>query len=104
MSAFASADIPPEEILRWGWMAMAADNPLWDHDGWRVTVRQVQLARDAGALDQLPVLLNRIAADDVWGGDFAAAASLIAEADTVFEGNRSRIAPFPALLPASVRG
>jgi DNA-binding CsgD family transcriptional regulator len=104
MSAFASADIPPEEILRWGWMAMAADNPLWDHDGWRVTVRQVQLARDAGALDQLPFLLNRMATDDVWGGDFAAAASLIAEADAVCEATGSRIAPFAAMLLASLRG
>ncbi len=104
MSAFASADIPPEEILRWGWMAMAADNPLWDHDGWRVTVRQVQLARDAGALDQLPILLSPMAMDAVWSGDFGAAASLIAEADAVCEATGSRIAPFAAMLLASLRG
>jgi DNA-binding CsgD family transcriptional regulator len=103
-SAFASPDIPPEEVLRWGWMATSADNPLWGHDGWRLTVRQVQIARDAGALDQLPILLNRMAMDAVWRGDFAAAASLIAEAGAVCEATGSRTAPYAAMLMASLRG
>src|SRR6266581_91570 len=77
-SAFASADIPIAEVLRWGWMAREADKALWAYDGWRVTARQVQLARDAGALDRLPLLLNQIALDAVYGGDLAAAISLIA--------------------------
>ena len=38
--------------LRWGWLASAAASALWDDDGWRaVLARQIQLARDAGALD-----------------------------------------------------
>ena len=43
-SAFTSPDTPAEEIVRWWWIATVADDALWDHDGWRVTVRQVQLA------------------------------------------------------------
>jgi hypothetical protein len=31
--AFAGAEIPPEEVLRWGWMAREADKALWDHGG-----------------------------------------------------------------------
>ncbi len=103
-SAFASPDIPQEEVLRWGWMARDADNRLWDHDNRSVTVRQVQLARDVGALQQLPFLLNRMAQDAVWSGDIAAAASLIAEADAVSEATGSRIAPFAAMMLASFRG
>jgi DNA-binding CsgD family transcriptional regulator len=40
----------------------------------------------------------------VWNGDFAAAASLIAEADAVCEATGSRIAPYAATMLASVRG
>jgi DNA-binding CsgD family transcriptional regulator len=102
--AFAAADVPSEQELRWGWMARSADNALWDDDGWRLAVRQVQLARDAGALQQLPILLNQMASDAVGRGDFAAAASLIAEADTVCEATGFRIAPYASLLLASLRG
>jgi DNA-binding CsgD family transcriptional regulator len=103
-SAFASPEIPAEEVLRWGWMAREADRALWGRGGGRVTVRQVQLARDAGSLDQLPFLLSRMAFDAVYGGDFAAAASLIAEFDAVCEATRSHIPPFAAMLLASFRG
>src|SRR5215831_7049894 len=94
-----------EELLRWGWMAQQAAVALWDDDGWRVILlRQVQLARDAGALDQLPILLAQMAFAAAWSGDFAAAASLVAEDDAVCEATGSRIAPYPALLLASMRG
>ena len=102
--AFASPEIPAEEVLRWGWMAREADRALWGRGGWRVTVRQVRLARDAGSLDQLPFLLSRMAFDAVYGGDFAAAASLIAEFDAVCEATGSRIPPFAAMLLASSPG
>jgi len=103
-SAFAGPDITDEEILRWGFIATVADEALWDDEGWRVTVRQVQLARDVGALDQLSFLLNRMAVETVWSGDFAAATSLIAEAGTVCEATGSRFAPVAATMLAAFRG
>jgi DNA-binding CsgD family transcriptional regulator len=102
--AFARTDIPADELLRWNWMIRVADQTLWDHSDWAETARQVQLARDVGALDQLPNLLNRVAMDAVWRGDLAAAASLIAEADTVREATSSRLAPFGAMMLAAFRG
>jgi DNA-binding CsgD family transcriptional regulator len=81
-----------------------ADEALWDDDGRRVTIRQVQLAREAGALDQLPILLNRMAVEAVWNGDFAAADSLIAEAGAVCEATGARLAPVGAMMLASFRG
>jgi DNA-binding CsgD family transcriptional regulator len=104
ISAFASADIPVQESLQWGWLVRVADKALWDEEGRRLTVRQVQLARDVGALDQLPILLNMTAMDAVWSGDFTAAASLIAEGAAVCEATGSRLAPYAAMMLASFRG
>jgi DNA-binding CsgD family transcriptional regulator len=103
-SAFESPDIPAEEILRWGFVATVADEALWDDGGWPVTVRQVQLAREAGALVQLPILLNRMGANAVWNGDFTAATSLIAEADAVREATGTPLAPYAAMILAAFRG
>ena len=104
-SAFASADAPAQELLQFGLMAHGAAIALWDEDCWRaILVRQVRLARDVGALDQLPVDLSSLAHDDMWRGDFEAADSLIAEANAVCEATGSRIAPFAAMLLAALRG
>ena len=103
-TAFASADIPVQESLQWGWLVRVADRSLWDEEGRRLTVRQVQLAREVGALDQLPILLNMMAMDAVWGGDFTVAASLVAETAAVCEATGSRLAPFAAMMLASFRG
>jgi DNA-binding CsgD family transcriptional regulator len=105
VSALTSADITTEEALRWGWLAQAAASALWDDDAWRVLlVRQVGLAREAGALDELPVMLGALGTAVAWGGDFTAAAALIAEADAVCEATGSRSAPFTAMMLASLRG
>jgi len=102
--AFADPDTPVAERLRWGWMAPAAGTLVWDDEGWRLIERPVQLARDTGALDQLPILLNLLVTAAVWWGDFAAAASLIAEADAVVEATGSHIAPSAAMRLAAFRG
>ncbi len=35
ISIFGSTDISVGDGLRWGWIAQAATNALWDDDGWR---------------------------------------------------------------------
>src|SRR5260370_9152290 len=80
--AFASEDIPMKDRLQFGPMAQGAAIALWDEDGQRaILVRQVQLARTVGALDQLPIDLVALAIDDAWRGDFPGAASPIAGFD-----------------------
>jgi DNA-binding CsgD family transcriptional regulator/tetratricopeptide (TPR) repeat protein len=102
--AFASADIS-EEVIRWGWLGQAAASALWDDVRWRaILVRRAQLARDAGALDQLPIDLGSLGTDAAWRGDFAAAAALIAETAAVCAATGARSAPFAAMLMASLRG
>jgi DNA-binding CsgD family transcriptional regulator len=105
VSAFVSARIAPEEALRWGWVAQAVASALWDDDAWRtVLARQVRLARDAGALDQLPVMLGTLGTASAWSGDFAAAASLSAEADAIFAATGRHPASFTAMMLAALRG
>jgi DNA-binding CsgD family transcriptional regulator len=104
-SAFASADISAEEGIRWGWLGQAAASALWDDVRWRtILVRQVQLARDTGALDQLPIELASLGTDAAWRGDFAAAAALIEETAAVCAVTGARNAPFVAMLIAALRG
>lgn len=103
-SAYAGPGIPNDELLRWGFVATVADEALWDDEGWRVTMRQVQLARDVGALDQLSFLLNRMAIETVWTGDFAAATVLITEASAVCQATGSHLAPVAAAMLAAFRG
>ena len=104
ISTFADPDVPAAERLRWSWMAQAASLPLWDDEGWRLIVPPLQLARDVGALDQLPILLNIRAVATAWRGDLAAAASLIAEADAAREATGARLVAYAAMVLAAFRG
>src|SRR6185312_4279864 len=52
-------DVPAEEKLRWYWVADIVAQHLWDDDRWQLfTHRHVQLARDVGALSELPIALT----------------------------------------------
>ena len=91
--------------LRWGWLAQGTASALWDDDAWRaMLVRQLRLARDAGALERLPLLLASLGTAVAWTGDFAAAAALVVEAKVVCEATGSRAAPFTAMVLAALRG
>ena len=102
---FAGGSISAEEEVRWGWLAQAAASALWDDVPWRaMLLRQVQLARDVGALDQLPIDLAALGTATAWTGDLTAVSALIAESDAVCAATGSPSAPFAAMLLASLRG
>ena len=104
-AATALADIPVEDVVRWGWMATAASNAVWDNDGAHaISARQVQLIRDAGALAELPLYLSALGLASAWMGDFAGAASNIAEADSVAAATGSRFAPYTLLRLRALQG
>ena len=97
--------IPVEDVLRWGWMATAAYAAVWDFDGLHaISARQVQLVRDAGALAQLPLHLNLLGTVRPWMGDFAGAASLVAETDIVAAATGSPTAPYTLLRLRALQG
>ncbi len=104
-AATALLDIPLEDVLRWGWVAMAASNAVWDNDGARaISARQVQLVRDAGALAGLPLHLSALGIANAWIGDFAGAASNIAEADSVAAATGSQFFPWALLRLRALQG
>jgi DNA-binding CsgD family transcriptional regulator len=104
-SVFAQGEIGIAEGLRWGWLATFAPLMLWDEESWhKLLARQVQTVRDAGLLVHLPNYLHSWGGNLAWRGDFAAAASLISEADVVAEATGTRFARYAALVLAGLRG
>ena len=96
-SAFASARHPRRRGLRWGWLAQRPPASCgMTTAGTRSPSGRLQLAREAGALDQLPIDLAALGCDGHPGAVTSRRPpSLIAEADVVAEatGSRSRRSP-----------
>ncbi|MGZ6638064.1 MAG: ATP-binding protein [Solirubrobacteraceae bacterium] len=104
-AALAVAEIPVEDVLRWGWMAAGARAAMWDEEGLlAMCARQVQVVRDAGALAALPIHLTYLANASIWMGDFAGAASLISEVDGVAAVTGSRFPPYALLRLRGLQG
>ena len=104
-AAQALAEIPPEDALRWGMMALAANALVWDFEGMlAISATQVQLARDAGALYPLPGILQMLGLARAWMGDFPGAASAEAEAESVAAATGYRIAPYTLVRLRALQG
>jgi DNA-binding CsgD family transcriptional regulator len=97
--------IPIEDVLRWGWTAACATVFVWDFEGMHaICARQVQLARDAGALTDLSFHLNQLGMARQWAGDFAGAEVLVAEEESVAAATGSPIAPYTLLRLRALQG
>ncbi len=104
-AANAVAQMPEEDVLRWGWTTPMASQVTWDSEGTSaIFERQAQIVRGAGALAELPQYLSALALDKVWNGDLTGARLLIAESDIVAEVTGSQLPPFAALRLLSMEG
>ncbi len=105
VSAVRAGEVSVGKGLQWSSLAATAAVVLWDFESWRdmVTV-SVELARDAGALAFLPLALSAQGVAITLRGDFATAASVNAEFDTVTETTSSRFPPYGSILLAACRG
>jgi DNA-binding CsgD family transcriptional regulator len=84
----------------WCWLACHTAMDLWDDDACaELSGELAHAARETGALTALPFALNYVAAHQLFAGEFAAAATLIEEADAIIDvtGN-APIADFSVLL------
>ena len=99
------AQLPAEDVVRWGWTAPMASNVMWDSDAsTAIFERQARIVREAGALAELPVFLSSVALDKAWNGDLAGAEALIAESDSVAAVTGSQLPPFARLRLLSLQG
>ncbi|BEP13470.1 LuxR family transcriptional regulator [Acidothermaceae bacterium B102] len=103
--SFADGEVSVEDGLRWGWVATAATNALWDYEGsYAICERQIEHLRASGALERLPVYLVTLATAVASRGDFAAAEAISAEADEVTAATGALIGSYTAVLLAGLRG
>ncbi|HET9118996.1 MAG TPA: AAA family ATPase [Solirubrobacterales bacterium] len=105
IAGFAGSEASAEEVLRWGWLATVAAVYVWDYEAClAVATREVEVARESGALEVLAVGLNILSQAHSLGGDYTMAALLIAEAESVRETTGALVAPYGALVLAGFRG
>jgi DNA-binding CsgD family transcriptional regulator len=103
--AFGSPDTATDEVLRYAFLASYAAQALWDEEGYRaLPTRQIQLARDAGALAVLPLTLTMRIGAHLHAGELDAAASLLEELSDVTEATGVQVPPYAALALAAWHG
>ena len=103
--AFRSQDISAEEGLSWLWLAGRAAMAVWDDETWHILAsRHVKLARDAGALSELPLAVRSRILLHAHAGELEQGAALIAEAQAVADATGSQLGPYGALGVARVSG
>jgi DNA-binding CsgD family transcriptional regulator len=103
--AVQSQDISVEEGLSWLWLAERAAMAVWDDEAWHILAsRHVKLARDAGALSELPLAVRTRILLHSHSGELAEGAALIAEAQVVADATGSQLAPYGATGIAAWRG
>src|SRR5215469_11220211 len=102
LSAFRAAGVSPEEGL---WQACHSAGLVWDYDSWQVlSDRQIEVARDAGALTALPSAFTMRAMPHLFAGEFTAATSMVAQVESVSQAAGISIARYAALALAVFRG
>jgi DNA-binding CsgD family transcriptional regulator/tetratricopeptide (TPR) repeat protein len=103
--AFGSEDTATDEVLRYAFLASYAAQALWDEDGYRaLPARQIQLARDAGALSVLPLTLTMRIGAHLHAGELDTAASMLEELNDVTEWTGVQVPPYAALALAAWHG
>jgi DNA-binding CsgD family transcriptional regulator len=103
--AARAAQAPADQELRWLRLAGPVARHAWDDQAWDVlSGRYLRLAREAGALSELPAALSRRAYLQLCFGELATAAALADEVATAGVRAGGSPARYAALGLAAVRG
>jgi DNA-binding CsgD family transcriptional regulator len=103
-------EVPAGDLGPWLWLTGARATglialELWDADAWHVLAsRQVQVARDAGALVQLQFALNFFARSRLASGELADAAILVEEERAIAEAMGTAAVGYAEMMLAAWRG
>ncbi len=94
-----------EEELHWLWLGSITAMQLCEDGRWDVlSARHVKLARDTGALSELPLALTVRALSVLFSGELTTAAALADEAQAIKDATATNLAPYGALGAAAFRG
>ena len=105
-----SLDVGAGEARGWLWLASGRASTmiateLWDFDSWHaLAARQVQVARDMGALVQLRFALRNLSMHQVLAGELNAAEQLIDEDHLIAEATGHPPVRYAALMLAAWQG
>jgi DNA-binding CsgD family transcriptional regulator len=102
MRAFGSG---PDEDMPWIWVAALLAVNLWDEESWdSLTARHERIAREAGNLNELPLVLHHRAVLHTLTGEFTAAAAMLTEVRTISDATGVGLGPYGDIFLAAWRG
>jgi DNA-binding CsgD family transcriptional regulator len=95
----------PGQDVRWPWSARRVAPDLFDDDTWHaLATRNVQIARDAGALAVLPLAVNYLAVMRIYEGNLQSASALLDESEAIADAIGTAPLALGRLLLAGFRG
>jgi len=104
LGAFRTA-APGADDQSWLWLASVNAASVWDDETWSIlTVRHARLAREAGDLSELPLVLNSLSVMHLLAGEHAAAAAVVAEVEAINEATGVAIASYAGMALAAWHG
>ena len=105
VQAFCDEDCSVQDGLRLLWLTSATAADLWDDERWDTfSARHVKIAREAGALSELPLALTSRVYFHLFAGELSEAFSLIEEAQTVRKATGSHLVSYGAIGLAALQG
>jgi DNA-binding CsgD family transcriptional regulator len=97
--------MPPSEQVRWKWLATVLAVHTWDDDRWQaISEAHVQIARQTGALSELPLALSQRVFAHLFAGELSTAVLLVDEIRAATEAMGSNLTPYGAVGLVAFRG
>ena len=104
-SGFDGGDMPADEQIRWKWLATVLSIHMWEDVRWQgISESHVQIARESGALGELPLALSQRVYVHLFAGELTAAGLLVDEIRAATEATGSDLAPYGAVGLLALRG
>ncbi len=101
----AGDDASAQERLRWLWQGCVLAIEMWDDErAYVLSDRSVDIARQTGTLSELALALSARTPVLVFSGELSAAASTVAETESVQDATGIAAAPYGALILDAWRG
>jgi DNA-binding CsgD family transcriptional regulator/tetratricopeptide (TPR) repeat protein len=95
----------PGQDVRWPWLARRVAPDLFEDQTWEaLATRNVEIAREAGALAVLPLALHSLATKRIFDGELEVAEAMLAEADVIVEATGTSALVLTRLLLVGWRG